>query len=1046
MLGPLGARALAARTCVSAARWFADAISASGHRQRAGLSLRAAAATCTSATSTRSSEGVHIPHAALVQAQGRVAWMQPALRPGRCSSGGLGPLPLPMLARPSLTVARAAATEATKTETAAAEAEAAPEATHTVLFEVGDMKCGACSAAVKRMLLTRPEVASAAVNLMTETAAVQVRGDPEALAPKLAAFISQRGFPMRLRAAGGAGAEDAVAAAAAADKKRQDEARRSVWDLGVAWLLVAACCTHHAGHLLHAAGYHQLAHAPLLTALSDPRVSGALGAFALLGPGRRLLVDGFRALAAGNPNMNSLVGLGSAASFGVGLAGAAASAGLISGPGAAALGALAGDATFLEEPVMLLAFVLLGRALEARAKVQAASDLQSLARLIPASARLVLDPGAVPGKAPAAAPAATAATAATAASGAATATAPAAAAVEYAVVPTSSVRAGDILRVLPGEKVPVDGEVLEGEAAADESLLSGESALVAKAPGSRLTGGTVVYEGAMTLRATATGAASTVAGIARLVSDAQAREAPVQRLADAVAGRFCLGVMAAAAATFLFWLGAGAALWPHVLDGVGSWAELEASYHSHGAGAWGGGGGGGLDYDEVSSTPLLLALRLAVDVLVVACPCALGLATPTAVLVASSLGARRGLLFRGGDVLERLAAVDTVVLDKTGTLTEGKLRVLGIQTATQADYSSSSADGGGGGGGREQAVLTLAAAVEAATRHPLADAVLAEARRRGLAAPPAAEAAATVAGRGVKARVDGVWVAVGRREWALEAVTGGAAGAGAAGAAADVAMTAPPADASVAGASSVWVAVEGQGLVGRIWLRDTLRPDAAATVAALKAAGKQVHIMSGDDPATVAVVAAAAGVPAAAAAGGLTPADKLERVRALQAAGRTVAMVGDGVNDAPALAAADVGVALKGGLDAAGEASGLVLMGDRLGQLLEALELGGACLAKIRQNLVWALGYNVVGIPLAAGALLPSLGVALNPSAAAGMMAFSSVAVVSNSLMLRAGRAAPAAGAAAGEAGEAAAGAGSGGGAGWGGSGAAAGRGGGAAA
>eukprot|EP00198_Chlamydomonas_reinhardtii_P013256 XP_001702593.1 copper-translocating P-type ATPase [Chlamydomonas reinhardtii] len=464
MLGPLGARALAARTCVSAARWFADAISASGHRQRAGLSLRAAAATCTSATSTRSSEGVHIPHAALVQAQGRVAWMQPALRPGRCSSGGLGPLPLPMLARPSLTVARAAATEATKTETAAAEAEAAPEATHTVLFEVGDMKCGACSAAVKRMLLTRPEVASAAVNLMTETAAVQ------------------------------------------------DEARRSVWDLGVAWLLVAACCTHHAGHLLHAAGYHQLAHAPLLTALSDPRVSGALGAFALLGPGRRLLVDGFRALAAGNPNMNSLVGLGSAASFGVGLAGAAASAGLISGPGAAALGALAGDATFLEEPVMLLAFVLLGRALEARAK--------------------------------------------------------------YAVVPTSSVRAGDILRVLPGEKVPVDGEVLEGEAAADESLLSGESALVAKAPGSRLTGGTVVYEGAMTLRATATGAASTVAGIARLVSDAQAREAPVQRLADAVAGRFCLGVMAAAAATFLFWLGAGAALWPHVLDGLLEALEL----------------------------------------------------------------------------------------------------------------------------------------------------------------------------------------------------------------------------------------------------------------------------------------------------------------------------------------------------------------------------------------------------------------------------------------------------------------------------------------
>ncbi|KAG2433172.1 hypothetical protein HYH02_012715 [Chlamydomonas schloesseri] len=967
---------------------------------------------------------------------GRVAWLQQALRPGRCSGGLLPSLPLASWSRPSgsaLFVARAAATEVPKTETVAAD-----EAVHTVLFEVGDMKCGACSAAVKRMLLTRPEVASAAVNLMTETAAVQVRGDPDAVAPQLAAFITQRGFPMRLRAAGGAGAEDAVAAAAAADRKRQDEARRSLWDLGVAWLLVAACCTHHAGHLLHAAGYHQLAHAPLLTALSDPRVSGALGAFALLGPGRRLLVDGFKALAAGNPNMNSLVGLGSAASFGVGLAGAAAGAGLITGPGAAALGALAADATFLEEPVMLLAFVLLGRALEARAKVQAASDLQSLARLIPATARLVLDPGAMPGKAPAAA---------TAAAATATATAAAAAGppVEFVVVPTSSVRTGDILRVLPGEKVPVDGEVLEGEAAADESLLSGESALVPKGPGSRLTGGTVAYEGALTMRATATGAASTVAGIARLVSDAQAREAPVQRLADAVAGRFCFGVMAAAAATFLFWLSAGSALWPHVLDSVGSWAELEASYHSHGAGGWGAGAAGGLyDYDDVASTPLLLALRLAVDVLVVACPCALGLATPTAVLVASSLGARRGLLFRGGDVLERLAAVDTVVLDKTGTLTEGKLRVLGIQTATGGPASSSDSSGGGGGGGgsQEQEVLTLAAAVEAATRHPLADAVLAEARRRGLAAPPAAEAAATVAGRGVRARVDGRWVAVGRQEWALEAVSSNGAAASNAGAnVAAATLTAPPPEASVAGASSVWVAVEGRGLVGRIWLRDTLRPDAVATVAALKAAGKQVHIMSGDDPATVAVVAAAAGVPAAAAAGGLTPADKLERVRALQAAGHTVAMVGDGVNDAPALAAADVGVALKGGLDAAGEAAGLVLMGDRLGQLLEALELGGACLAKIRQNLMWALGYNVVGIPLAAGALLPSLGVALNPSAAAGMMAFSSVAVVSNSLMLRAGRG----GAAAGASGQ---GAGEPGGAGWGGAatGAPAGRGGGAAA
>ncbi|GLC60839.1 hypothetical protein PLESTB_001681900 [Pleodorina starrii] len=948
----------------------------------------------------------------------------------------------------STTATKTAATAAGDASAAAAAAPLGDQGLQTVLLEVSDMKCGGCSAAVKRMLMTRPEVAAAAVNLLTGTAAVQVRGSAGDLGPSLAAFVTSRGFPSRLRGGGGGGEGeeyDPLSAAATdeAERKRQAEARRSLVDLGVAWLLVAACCAHHAGHLLHALGHHEVAHAPLLAALADPRVSGALGAFALLGPGRRLIVSGFRALLAGNPNMESLVALGCTASFTVGAAGAAGglltSLGLV-GQGAGAAGAAGGaplaamslmaDASFLEEPVMLLAFVLLGRALEARAKVQAAADLRSLARLIPATARLVLDPGVAPGGAAAAA----------ASGSAASGSAVSGPGVEVVEVPTSSVRAGDVLRVLPGEKVPVDGEVLSGECCCDEALLTGESALVAKGPGGRLTGGTVSYEGAITMRATATGAKSTLAGIARLVSDAQAREAPVQRLADAVAGRFCFGVMAAAAATFAFWLTAGPHMFPHVLDpelgGSSGWAAVEASYHSHGAaGGWGGSSEGGvLDdaLDGLSTSPLLLALRLAVDVLVVACPCALGLATPTAVLVASSLGARRGLLVRGGDVLERLAAVDTVVLDKTGTLTEGKLKVLGVQTVaaarlgTGAETSNSSSSSGGGAetsgsGSPDDYVLGLAAAVEAATRHPLADAVLAEARRRGLAAPPPAAEATTAAGRGVRARIDGRWVAVGRREWALEAVGGGAAAA-----AAEAALTAPPPEAAAPGATSVWVAAEGQGIVGRIWLRDTLRPDAVSTVAALTAAGKAVYVMSGDDPATVAAVAAAAGVGGGdgggggGAEGGLSPEGKLEAVRRLQSEGRVVAMVGDGVNDAPALAAADVGVALKGGLDAAGEASGVVLMGDRLSQIQDALDLGSATLTKIRQNLAWALVYNIVGIPLAAGALLPSLGLSLNPSAAAAMMAFSSVAVVSNSLLLRAGGG-PAAGAAAGAAAAAAA-------------------------
>ena len=340
--------------------------------------------------------------------------------------------------------------------------------------------------------------------------------------------------------------------------------------------------------MLHSLGYHQFAHTAFMEAMSNPWVSGALGAFALLGPGRRLLLDGFRALWLGSPNMNSLVGVGSSASFLVGAASALSPAwGL--------------DAGFLEEPVMLLAFVLLGRALEARAKAQAASDLRALAQLIPATARLQLDPGAAPGAAAAAAAAAAAGNGSPA--------------VEYISVPTRAVRAGDVVRVLPGERLPVDGEVLEGRAAVDESMLTGESVLVAKAPGSRVAGGTVVYEGPLTVRATATGADSTLAGercvalrcaggaagqgrflgcaprclsankrpahqikrtkqrtrshnnlmplpppltqqtkgIGRLVAEAQSREAPVQRLADAVAGRFCYGVMAASALTFAFW-------------------------------------------------------------------------------------------------------------------------------------------------------------------------------------------------------------------------------------------------------------------------------------------------------------------------------------------------------------------------------------------------------------------------------------------------------------------------------------------------------------
>lgn len=781
----------------------------------------------------------------------------------------------------------------------------------TVVLDVSNMKCGGCSAAVKRILMSKPGVIGAAVNLITETAAVQARGPPSVTGEEAAALLTAKGFPAKVRST-----VNDLMGIDEAEKKREQEARKSLVNLAVAGGLVLACCTHHAGHLLHAMGYHEYAHALFMEVLGNPVVSGMLGSFALLGPGRQLIIDGFQSLWRGNPNMNSLVGLGCVTSFSVGVI-------------SALVPSLGFDASFLEEPVMLLGFVLLGRALEARAKVQAAADLKSLAHLVPSISRLVLDPGTAPGQ-----------TASASSSS-----------VEFISVPTVSVREGDILRVLPGERMPVDGAILEGCCAVDESLLTGESALVTKTVGSQVVAGTVNYEGPITIKATATGNHSTLAGIARLVSEAQSREAPVQRLADAIAGKFCYGIMAAAALTFGFWSMLGVHLYPSVLSTVP-------------------------DLGSPSTAGLLLAINLAVDVLVVACPCAMGLATPTAVLVGSSLGAKKGLLMRGGDVLERIAGVNAVVLDKTGTLTEGKMKLTRI--LAKADGQS------------EDDVLKVVAAVESSTRHPLADAVLAEARQRSLQLPEVTQST-TVPGAGVRAVVSGEDVYVGRKSWVL----------GQLGVSEHDELPrsreGPPLDKY----TSVYVGQGGQ-LLGLLQFKDVLRSDAIETVRELKRKGMRVLLLSGDDVTTVQAVASQAGIAPENAFGNTSPQGKLEVIERLRKEGLKVAMVGDGVNDAPALAAADVGVALKGGLDAAGEAASVVLMGDRLGQVLDCLDLGKATLNKIRQNLAWALVYNLVGIPLAAGALLPSTGIALNPSAAAAMMAFSSVAVVSNSLLLRA--------------------------------------------
>lgn len=403
------------------------------------------------------------------------------------------------------------------------------------------------------------------------------------------------------------------------------------------------------GHLLHALGLHEYAHTGFMSWLGTPVVGGIIGAAAILGPGRSLLMDGFLSFIRGRPNMNSLISLGATTSF---------SAGILS----AILPDLSIDPSFLEEPVMLLAFVLLGRSLEKKARKEASSDLASLANLLPSHGRLVKDEINATGDF---------------------------AELEYVAIPTSMIRQGDVIQVLPGETIPVDGDVLLGSCSVDESLLTGESRTVMKEAGDQVVGGTVVFDSPILVKTTATGERSTLSRIGQLVSEAQGREAPVQRLADRVAGWFCYGVMSASAITFTFWYNFGASLFP------------------------------GLIYSDVmvdldGSFPLLSA-KLAIDVLVVACPCALGLATPTAVLVSSSSAAKRGILVKGGQILERMSEVTSIVFDKTGTITRGNMQVISV-----SNFSDGSID-----------PVRLAATAETQTIHPIASALCEYASNHG---------------------------------------------------------------------------------------------------------------------------------------------------------------------------------------------------------------------------------------------------------------------------------------------------------------------------
>ena len=484
---------------------------------------------------------------------------------------------------------------------------------------------------------------------------------------------------------------------------------------------------------------------------------------------------------------------------------------------------------------------------------------------------------------------------------------------QYGEVAVETLRAGDRLRLRPGERVPCDGTVLEGSGAVDESMISGEPLPVEKRPGDGLIGGTVNGTRVLAMRADAVGEATVLARIVRMVGAAQRSRAPVQRAADRVAEVLVPGVVAVSATSFVAWLALG------------------------------------------PSPALSYAVLASVSVLIVACPCAIGLAAPMSVMVAMGRGAGAGVLVRDAETLERLASIDTLVLDKTGTLTEGRPRV----TAVTADGDAS-----------ETEVLRLAASVEAASEHPLAAAIVDAADGLELAAAVDVEA---VPGQGVRGTVDGRSVRVGSRRF-VDAPAGRDA------------------------ATTVHVAVDDVP-AGSITLADPVKPAARETMAALSRMGVAVVMATGDGRAAASAVADALGIGTVHA--DALPEDKLRIVAALQAEGRRVAMAGDGINDAPALARADVGIAMEAGADAAIENAGVTLVRGDLRGISRALRLGRASLANIRQNLVFAFAYNALGVPVAAGVFYPWFGILLSPMIAAAAMSLSSLSVIGNALRLR---------------------------------------------
>ena len=791
----------------------------------------------------------------------------------------------------------------------------APSATsETIRIPVSGMTCAACQSRVQRTLQKEPGVADASVNLMMKSATVTF--DRAAVSPeRLVEAIRATGYGAELASPDQTAFEEQEARdRATAEEFRELRLKAIVSGVAgvVAMVVSMPLMSAIAGAHAHGAGGDPVmgwamraldpalrTAMPWLYATSPQVISYTLLALTLgvmAWAGRHFYTRAWAAFRHHSADMNTLVAVGTGAAFLYSVIATVA-------PGFFVSRGVAPD-VYYEAVIIIIALILTGNAFEARAKRQTATALRALVNLQPKTARVVRQSPTGP---------------------------------QEIDVPVEEVTSDDTVVVRPGERLPVDGEVVAGESAVDESMLTGESLPVAKKLGDRVIGGTINRTGAFRYRATTLGSDSVLAQIVKLMRDAQGSRAPIQRLADRISGIFVPVVISIAIATFVAW------------------------------------------FVAADSAPGVRAFAAAVAVLIIACPCAMGLAVPTAVMVSTGKGAELGVLIKGGEALQRSGAISTVVLDKTGTVTEGRPTVTDVVRAPATLFT---------GERTTDDLLSLVASLESSSEHPLADAIVRYAREKGLAlqAPDHFE---SVTGRGAIGIVDGFALAVGNAALMADYAI-------------DVAPLQAAAERSAGdGKTPMYVAVDG-ALAGVIAVADPIKDTSREAIERLHAMGLEVVMLTGDNRRTAEAIAREAGIDRVVAE--VLPEGKVAEVKRLQSEGKVVAMVGDGINDAPALAQADVGVAVGTGTDIATEAGDVVLMRGDLRSVVHAIDLSRRTMRTMKQNLFWAFIYNVIGIPIAAGVLYPAFGLLLSPILASAAMAFSSVSVVGNSLRLRSAR------------------------------------------